>query len=298
MIEPDQVEIKSQRFLREAETHFLPLNGSYIHSAVMRDLREKTLQTGRGYVEWLHKLFSYIAASSGSPVETVLDVGCGIGETTVLIKKLGLDAYGIDLHKPHLDLARILARENGISEDMFIEGHGGQLPFPSNHFDVVTLFVVMEHLDDDIAKNLLREIRRVCRGTLFILVPNKLQKRDDHTGLAGVPWMPHWFAKRYVSLFGQQRRYHISDSGEFDVHYRFLGKIGSLLNDAGFSWEHVPDDCVYPPLETVPAIDEIGVSRQLFGRFRFFGFRLTPKLLQATGRAKQWTYPYLNIVAH
>jgi hypothetical protein len=45
------------------------------------------------------------------------------------------------------------------------------LPFPDDHFDVVTCMEVLEHVPDEIFEDGLRELRRVCRGQLLTTVP-------------------------------------------------------------------------------------------------------------------------------
>ncbi len=47
----------------------------------------------------------------------------------------------------------------------------GDLPFPDDHFDVVTCMEVLEHVPDEVLVSGLAELRRVCAGQLIMSVP-------------------------------------------------------------------------------------------------------------------------------
>src|SRR2546428_622452 len=162
---------------------------------------------------------------------------------------LGYEAVGLDLHEEHLALARILARENDVPESRFVLHAGGALPFEDQSFDLVTLFVVLEHLSDAVLDRVLPELVRVCAGGIFIQVPNRLQTRDDHTGLRLVPWMPRRVAEWYVRLHGPRHRYAISRDGTWDVYYRSYNAIRRRFEKVGLRVRFVPDALWYPPLD-------------------------------------------------
>src|SRR5207302_944530 len=142
-----------------------------------------------------------------------LDVGCGTGALTVLMKLVGFDAIGIDVHQQHVQLAKVLADENSLSKDMFVCDQDSKLPFPDRSFDIVTMISVLEHLDDATLAALVPELARVCKGLLFVQAPSSASLRDDHTGLLFVPWMPQWLARLYVASYGRKYRYSISATG-------------------------------------------------------------------------------------
>lgn len=97
----------------------------------------------------------------------VLDVGCGAGETLLLLKKLGWNVYGLDIDKNALDAAR----KNGISN----VAHGTYKDiddFPDNYFDAIRLYHVIEHLDNpELAlKIIYKKLKK--NGELTIGTPN------------------------------------------------------------------------------------------------------------------------------
>jgi SAM-dependent methyltransferase len=134
-----------------------------------------------------------------------LDLGCGTGGVLA----------AIDRQRPDLDLAACDVRLSGLDivkqrvpRAAVVQADIRSLPYES-HFDVIGVFDVLEHLDDDEA--VLREIRRAVRpgGGAIITVP-------QHPSL--------WSA---VDEFSRHRR-----------RYTRAGLVDAVLR-AGFSVEQV-----------------------------------------------------------
>ncbi|AOU98655.1 hypothetical protein BI364_12415 [Acidihalobacter yilgarnensis] len=293
----EAVTLRADRFLEAAIKHIAPLKGTHIYDAKLLDYQQKTSSPESGYGRWLQALLTHLKRFyiSGHRLK-ILDFGCGTGELTVMMNHLGFDATGIDLHTEHLGLARILANENGLPESIFVQSHGPKLPFDDNSFDVVTMFVVLEHLNDEVLDVILTELRRVCHGVLYVLVPNKLQIRDDHTGLRFLPWMPRWLALLYLKTRGRRHQYCISEDGSWDVYYRGLRRIRKLFAVKGFEMDFIADEWVFPSLEKVPPITLIGKRIKIQGRWVPIGIPLPYRTLLRWGFPKQVFYPYLNLV--
>jgi ubiquinone/menaquinone biosynthesis C-methylase UbiE len=120
---------------------------------------------------------------------TILDFGCGGGETVLELRSRGFDAYGVDI--------KLDAGENAflrlISTDL-----GYRIPFDDQTFDFVYSDQVFEHVQDhDVA---LAEIWRVLKpgGASLHLFPPKYRPLEAHTfvPLAGVlqsrAWLSLW----------------------------------------------------------------------------------------------------------
>jgi ubiquinone/menaquinone biosynthesis C-methylase UbiE len=95
----------------------------------------------------------------------ILDVGCGIGHFLNVASLAGWNAYGTEISD---EACRIAGQKNK-------NVHYGELKnikFQDNHFDVITLFEVLEHVADPSA--LLQECRRVLRtgGVIYGTTPN------------------------------------------------------------------------------------------------------------------------------
>src|SRR5690606_40303587 len=96
-----------------------------------------------------------------------LDIGCG-ARPFVLDHARVAERYGLD--KVVDDRSIELYRERGITLVRHDVEAEDSLPFPPEHFDVVTMLAVFEHVDPDRLLSLLVEIRRVLKpGGVYIL---------------------------------------------------------------------------------------------------------------------------------
>jgi SAM-dependent methyltransferase len=98
--------------------------------------------------------------------QRLLDVGCGVGTFMDVARRRGLAVTGIDV----ADAPARFARSRGLDART---GPLAAQSFEPGSFDVVTLWDVIEHVDDPLA--LLRDIRRVLRpgGTLVLETPDE-----------------------------------------------------------------------------------------------------------------------------
>ena len=293
----DSIEpLKAEKFLEAVSKYMEPYKGKYNYHAIFQDHLQKTDHVDAGYGQWLQKLLEHLVKSYNLNKQArILDIGCGTGELVVRMDTLGFEATGMDLHEKHLELARILAKENNLSDTIFVLNKNKRLPFDDNSFDIVTMFSVLEHLDKLTLKWLLPELARICNGVIYVLVPNKLKPTDDHTGLHFVSYLPRWLAIPYIKLRGKYQ-YFISESGTWDVYHRNYTKVVSVFKRYGYKVDLPPDDVIYPPLEVCPSICRIGKDFRI-GNHRFFvGLPLPCKIMRRLGYPKQAFYPYLNLI--
>jgi len=98
----------------------------------------------------------------------VLDVGCGNGWSTWLLRQEGLDAYGTDLHTGPLEAQGIDDPTPYVSADV------QRLPFGDANFDAVAMHAVLEHVPEP--ERALQECLRVLRagGRLVVVGPHLL----------------------------------------------------------------------------------------------------------------------------
>lgn len=123
----------------------------------------------------------------------ILDVGCGTGGMLSLLGGFG-EVVGID-HSPQ---AIAFCRKRGL--DQVGLGDAASLPAMSGKFDLVTMFDLLEHLDDD--RGSLRGAHQALRagGCLLLTVP-------------AYPFL--W--SEHDEALGHRRRYRIQDL-RFKVH--------------------------------------------------------------------------------
>jgi ubiquinone/menaquinone biosynthesis C-methylase UbiE len=93
----------------------------------------------------------------------LLDVGCGAGYFTSLIKRSrpDLEIYGVDFSRKAIEMAK-----KDFPEIKFLVASAHKLPFPDSFFDAVVMRQMLEHLKDP--ARALAEVKRVLKsGALF-----------------------------------------------------------------------------------------------------------------------------------
>jgi len=105
------------------------------------------------------------------PGDSVLDVGCGTGEVSLLAKTRAKNGkvYGIDPAPEMITVARKKAAHKKLDID-FRVGVIESLPFPDASIDVVTSSLMMHHLPEDLKVRGLAEIYRVLKPSGRLLI--------------------------------------------------------------------------------------------------------------------------------
>lgn len=105
-----------------------------------------------------------ITQANLSPGHRVLDLGCGTGTLTVLLKQTHPDANvtGLDVDPRILQIARAKATRAGV-EIAFTLAVVFQLPYPDNTFDRVVSSLMLHHLTTGQKQRTAYEVFRVLR---------------------------------------------------------------------------------------------------------------------------------------
>jgi SAM-dependent methyltransferase len=143
-------------------------------------------------------------ADDREPVR-LLDVGCGGATLLGVLRKQGFDALGFDASP---EAAAIANAEHGV--EVITGARLQDANFPSEAFDVVTLFHVMEHVPEPHV--LLAEVRRILHagGRLILQVPNI---ESWQSRLFGIRWYGLDVPRHVINYSSQSLRQLISDSG-------------------------------------------------------------------------------------
>jgi SAM-dependent methyltransferase len=96
---------------------------------------------------------------------TLLDYGCGRGETLGLAAQRGMIALGTDVDEECV----ALSGEHGEARRLE-EPHNPALQFGEDSFDVVTCFHVLEHVDRP--KEVLTALGKIARRYVVVAIPN------------------------------------------------------------------------------------------------------------------------------
>lgn len=96
------------------------------------------------------------------PGMTVLDLGCGTGTLTLMIKRAhpNADVTGLDGDPQVLDIARDKSRGVNIQWD---EGLASSLPYPDSVFDRVVTSLVIHHLVTEDKRQAFKQVYRVLK---------------------------------------------------------------------------------------------------------------------------------------
>ncbi|MCC6612495.1 MAG: class I SAM-dependent methyltransferase [Anaerolineae bacterium] len=118
------------------------------------------------------------------PGDSVLDVGCGTGDLTLVAKaRAGSDGWvcGIDAAPEMIEVARAKALKQGREIDFRVEAIE-RLPFDDDSFDVALSSMMMHHLPDDLKRAGLREVYRVLKpgGRLLVVDFRRGTTLHDH----------------------------------------------------------------------------------------------------------------------
>lgn len=190
--------------------------------------------SSKGVVNWLYHRVRLItvaakrrmvAQSVGGRTGRVLDYGCGTGAFLASMRDAGWEAVGLE--------PDAVARENALRlHGLRLSAPEALSSLPDAHFDVVTLWHVLEHVHD--LHETLSHLARVLspQGCLFIAVPNHLSLDAQHYGPDWAAWdvprhlwhftpgalqgllgrhglkvkghRPMWFDSFYVSMLSEQ----------------------------------------------------------------------------------------------
>lgn len=141
------------------------------------------------YYLWL-SFFCLIKAAHLKKNSRVLDFGCGIGNHVWALRKLGMDAYGID--------SALSAKKHCQCPSFCHYTSNKKLPFPDRYFDLVYSHEVLEHLSPKKLKSCLEELQRISKGCMIHMIGVKekgpiVTKDKTHLIIENESWWKNKF---------------------------------------------------------------------------------------------------------
>ena len=197
-------EKESDRFSRSdliypeyySEQNFHGIEGGYLNKSapVTYDpITQYVLPPNEGWVRQ-----GLIDAIGGKP-RRILDLGCGTGSTTLMLKQAFPEAevMGLDL-SPYM---LVMADYKATQAELDIQWHHGKAEktdFPDGHFDLVTAALLFHETPPEITKAILHESFRLLMpgGQMVILDGNQKTLRNTE-------WLNQVFEEPYIQAYGE-----------------------------------------------------------------------------------------------
>jgi len=139
----------------------------------------------------------------------LLDLGCGMGNVSVLGSKYSSYVVGLDISMKAVRRTKWRMDLRQIKDVHLVNGDALKLPFIDEVFDLVIAYDLYEHVSNQ--GRLLEEILRVTnkKGFLVLTTGNRLFPFDRHTQLWFVDYLPKKLATQYVRLANRGNSYRV-----------------------------------------------------------------------------------------
>ena len=160
----------------------------------------------------------------------LLDIGCGRGQFIYLMKKKGWFVYGTETSS----ISALAAKKRVGDDAILINKDLSELKNIDIVFDMITLWHVLEHLNEPKKIVNLIEEKLINKGYVVVEVPNfnsfqHLISKNNWTHLDCPRHVTH-FTKEGLINFFDNKKFKIIKSSTFSVEYGFYGMLQSLLN--------------------------------------------------------------------
>lgn len=103
--------------------------------------------------------------------DKILEIGCGSGETSLILAKEGRNVTAIDYSQRSIDLVNKLVQKTGYNVNTYCIDATNELPFKKNYFDIVFQAGLLEHFEKKDRIKMLSTWKRVCKR-MVSLIPN------------------------------------------------------------------------------------------------------------------------------
>ena len=113
------------------------------------------------------------AAMAYNP-KSVLDVGCGRGDTVKMLRGHGIEAYGMDIER--------------YSSDWYIELEDAtdRFGWDTDRFDVVISNDFFEHIPEEHIDHVYSEMQRVSKGPVIARI--SVKEKEGHVTVKPIEW--------------------------------------------------------------------------------------------------------------
>ena len=179
------------------------------------------------------------------PGRRILDLGSGMGGTSVALGLAGAAPLAFEYNRAYCDIIQLRAGRYDMSLPV-VNGAGERLPFADASFDLAIAWDVVEHVQSPAL--LLAELARVLRpgGRALLTVINRLAFRDPHYHLPLLNWLPRPLAEAIIERRGRSKSgADFSDRQRLsEMHYYTMAGFRRLAARHGFRVGDIREDRV------------------------------------------------------
>ena len=124
--------------------------GEHMHHGYYGRVGNYQIERRQAQIDLIEELLFWAGVNKDNPPQNIIDVGCGIGGSTLyLAKKFGANAKGITLSAVQASRAKERARDKELQDQVeFQVANALEMPFADNSFDLVWSLESGEHMPD------------------------------------------------------------------------------------------------------------------------------------------------------
>jgi SAM-dependent methyltransferase len=178
------------------------------------------------------------------PGRRILDLGGGMGGTSVALALAGAAPLAFEYNRAYCDIIRLRAARYDLALPV-VSGAGERLPFAGASFDLAICWDVVEHVQNP--ERLLAELARVLRpgGRALLTVINRYAYRDPHYHMPLLNWLPRPLAEALIARRGRDKGGDFSDRQKLsEMHYYTMSGFRRLAARHGFRIGDIREDAV------------------------------------------------------
>jgi SAM-dependent methyltransferase len=126
--------------------------------------------------KWRERDRDILSLARPTREKTVLDLGSALGDVCFLLAPHVREAIGVDASPRAVELAEGRRRERELSNVRFLRSDVAVLAgLPDSSVDLAGAFDLLEHVDDDTVRRMLRALKRVLKpgGAFVAYTPNR-----------------------------------------------------------------------------------------------------------------------------
>ena len=189
--------------------NFHGIKGGYLNSGAAVSYDPVTKHALPPNEEWNRE--AVIQAVKGNPCK-IIDLGCGTGSTTIMLKQAypNAEVIGLDLSPQMLVMAQYKAQQAGV-EIQWRHGLAEATNFNDGEFDVVTASLLFHETPITIAQEILQEGFRLLKPGGQVIILDGHQKT-----LRNTTWLTEIFEEPYIEEYA-------------------AGSVDAWMGQAGFS---------------------------------------------------------------